>query len=53
VKKNSLLNAIRGSEGRYEIAPTLKLLFSAEQVVALSRLYAQRADSPESREEGA
>jgi len=53
VKKNSLLNAIRGSEGRYEIAPTLKLLFSAEQVVALSRLYARREASPETPEAGA
>ncbi len=40
VKKNSLISAIRGSEGRFEISPTLKLLFSAEQIAALSRSYA-------------
>jgi len=39
VKKNSLLSAIRGSEGRFEILPTLKLLFSAEQVAQLTRTY--------------
>ena len=39
VKKNSLLSMIRGSEGRYEISPTLKLLFSAEQVTELARIY--------------
>lgn len=50
VKRNSLLSAIRGSEGRYEIAPTLKLLFSAEEVTALARRYASLAqgdDSPD------
>lgn len=40
VKKNSLLSVIRGSEDRYEISPTLKLLFSAEQVSQLARIYA-------------
>lgn len=39
VKKNSLLSAVRGSEGRYEISPTLKLLFSAEEVAQLARRY--------------
>jgi len=41
VKRNSLISPIRGSEGRYEIAPTLKLLFSAEEVAALARRYAR------------
>lgn len=40
VKKNSLISAIRGSEDRFEISPTLKLLFSAEEVAALARTYA-------------
>jgi hypothetical protein len=40
VKKNSLISAIRGSEDRYEVSPTLKLLFSAEQIVDLTRIYA-------------
>ena len=40
-KKNNLLRAIRGSEDRYEVSPTLKLLFGAEQVAALRRIYRQ------------
>src|SRR5690606_28844786 len=35
MKKNSVLQKLRGSESRYEISPTLKLLFSAEAVHAL------------------
>jgi hypothetical protein len=41
VKKNSLIGAIRNSEGRFEISPTLGLLFSAEQVAQLTRIYAR------------
>lgn len=45
VKKNSLLSAVRGSADRFEIAPTLKLLFSAEEVAALAeRFSAVRAE---------
>jgi hypothetical protein len=40
VKKNSLISAIRGSDERYEVSPTLKLLFSAEEIGALVRIYA-------------
>jgi len=39
VKKNSLISAIRGSDERYEVSPTLKLLFSAEEIGALVRIY--------------
>jgi hypothetical protein len=39
MKKHSVLRAIRGSEGRHEVSPTLKLLFSAEQVQALGAVY--------------
>lgn len=39
VKKNSLLSAVRGSTDRFEIAPTLKLLFSAEEVAALAERF--------------
>ncbi|RMG51401.1 MAG: DUF4194 domain-containing protein [Gammaproteobacteria bacterium] len=46
VKKNSLISAIRGSEGRFEISPTLGLLFSAEQVAELARIYAQLRGTP-------
>jgi hypothetical protein len=39
MKKNNILQKVRGSEERYEITPTLKLLFSAEQIVALTGQY--------------
>jgi hypothetical protein len=39
-KKHSLLQKIRGSEDRYEVSPTLKLLFPAEEVQALAGIYA-------------
>jgi len=39
MKKNNVLQLIRGSEGRYEVSPTLKLLFSAEDVQALGAVY--------------
>lgn len=38
-RKNSLINLIRGSENRYEISPTLKLLFNAEEISALIKIY--------------
>lgn len=44
VKKNSIISPIRGSEDRYEISPTLKLLFSAEEISALIRQYAEYRD---------
>lgn len=39
MKKNNVLQPIRGSEGRFEVSPTLKLLFSAEDVQALGAVY--------------
>lgn len=42
MKKNNLLQPIRGSEGRFEVSPTLKLLFSAEDVQALGTVYSQQ-----------
>lgn len=39
VKKHSVLQKIRGSEERLEVSPTLKLLFSAEEVQALTQIY--------------
>jgi len=39
MKKNNILQRIRGSENRFEISPTLKLLFSADEVQALTRQY--------------
>ena len=39
MKKNSILQKLRGNEQRFEVAPTLKLLFSAEEIQALTRQY--------------
>lgn len=39
MKKNNVLQPIRGSEGRHEVSPALKLLFSAEDVQALGAIY--------------
>jgi hypothetical protein len=43
LKKHNILQKIRASDERFEIAPTLKLLFSAEQVLALTGLYERMA----------
>lgn len=45
-KKLSLLQFIRGSGERYEVSPTLKLLFSAEEIQDLTRTYVALASSP-------
>ncbi|MCY4472427.1 MAG: DUF4194 domain-containing protein [Kistimonas sp.] len=39
IKKHNILRKIRSSEDRFEISPTLKLLFSAEEIQALTRIY--------------
>lgn len=46
-KKLSLLQRIRSSDERYEVAPTLKLLFSAEEIQQLTRTYGQLAQAPQ------
>ena len=43
VKKHGILQKIRPSEERFEISPTLKLLFTAEEIQALTRLYQSMA----------
>lgn len=43
VKKHNILQKIRGSEDRFEISPTLKLLFSAEEIQSLTGLYQRMA----------
>ncbi|EPJ88288.1 DUF4194 domain-containing protein [Pseudomonas sp. CFII68] len=43
IKKHSILQKIRASENRFEVSPTLKLLFSAEEIQALTRLYLDMA----------
>lgn len=42
-KKLSLLHTIRGSEDRFEISPTLKLLVPAEEIQSLTRIYRELA----------
>lgn len=44
LKKHSILQKIRNSDDRFEISPTLKLLFSAEEIQALTGLYQKMAD---------
>lgn len=43
VKKHNILQKIRASDDRYEISPTLKLLFSAEDIQTLTALYQRMA----------
>lgn len=43
IKKHSILQRIRSSEDRFEISPTLKLLFSAEEIQSLTNLYRRMA----------
>lgn len=50
VKKHNLLRKIRGSEERYEISPTLKLMFTAEDVQRLQRLYEAMAAGQDVRD---
>lgn len=42
-KKHNILQKLRASEDRFEIAPTLKLLFSAEEIIVLTALYDRMA----------
>ncbi len=52
IKKHSILRKIRFSEGRFEISPTLKLLFSAGEIQALTRIYRdmRAAEEPSEQE---
>src|SRR5579864_3964452 len=43
IKKHSILQKIRAAEDRFEISPTLKLLFSAEAILALAEMYQRMA----------
>jgi hypothetical protein len=38
-KKNNILQLIRGTKDRFEVSPTLKLLFSATEIISLTNLY--------------
>jgi hypothetical protein len=44
MKEHSIISPVRGSEDRYEISPTLRLLFSADEIAALTRLYSSLRD---------
>ena len=44
IKKHNILQKIRASDDRFEISPTLKLLFSAEEIQALTSLYQRMAE---------
>ncbi len=39
MRENRVLERLRGSEERYEVTPALKLMFSAEDVLALTQVY--------------
>jgi hypothetical protein len=39
MRKNTILQGIRGEDRRFEVSPTLRLLFPAEEVAALSAAY--------------
>ena len=43
IKKHNILQKIRASDNRFEVSPALKLLFSAEEILALTRLYQRMA----------
>jgi len=43
VKKHNILQKLRGNEDRFEVSPTLKLLFSAEEIISLTALYERMA----------
>jgi hypothetical protein len=43
MKKSNMLQKIRASEDRFEVSPTLKLLFSAEQIQQLTKLFDRMA----------
>ena len=51
IKKHSILRKIRSSEDRFEISPTLKLLFSAEEIQALTWIYRDMRAPEESSEQ--
>jgi hypothetical protein len=52
-KKLSLLRKLRGADDRYEVSPTLRILFTAEDVSALARAYKGLIAKPEVTPEAA
>lgn len=51
IKKHSILRKIRSSDDRFEISPTLKLLFAAEEIQALTEIYHHMAAGDEPAEQ--
>lgn len=56
-KELSLLRRLRGTEERFEVSPTLKLVFRAEEIVELTQAYCRLRDGapraePEQQEPG-
>lgn len=47
MKKNTILQAIRGAERRFEVSPTLRLLFNADDVQAMAAAYRALAGQDE------
>ncbi|GAB2570056.1 DUF4194 domain-containing protein [Dyella jejuensis] len=47
MKDNHVLDKLRGSDERYEVSPALKLLFSAEDVQALAKVYRELREADE------
>jgi len=47
IKKYNIIQRIRASDDRFEVSPTLKLLFSAEEIQALTALYQRMAAGEE------
>jgi len=44
LKKNNIIQKIRVSDDRFEVSPALKLLFSAEEIQVLSKIYKRIAE---------
>jgi len=44
LKKNNIIQKIRVSDDRFEVSPALKLLFSAEEIQVLSKIYQRIAE---------
>lgn len=51
IKKYSILRKIRSGDDRFEISPTLKILFSAEEIQVLTRIYHDMRVTEESSEQ--
>jgi len=43
IKKHNILQKIRASDNRFEVSPALKLLFSAEEIISVTKLYQRMA----------